>query len=57
MNSKDIKVRGFRGLAPEVVANAINEWLANNDVEVVDIKVSSAEHNNTAFFDALVIYK
>ncbi len=57
MNSKEIKTRGFREGAPDMLANRINDWLANNDVEVIDIKITSTVHHNGSWVDALVIYK
>lgn len=57
MDSKEIKVCGFRAGFPEAISDKINAWLASNDVEVVDIKISSTTHNSGVWLDALVIYK
>lgn len=56
MESK-VRVIGFDAVWAEDLSNQINEFLNENDVEVIDIKHSSSCGDSRRFCTALLIYK
>ena len=57
MESK-VRVIGFDAVWAEDLSNQINEFLNENDVEVIDIKHSSSSCGDSRrFCTALLIYK
>ena len=56
MESK-VRVIGFDAVWAEDLSYQINEFLNENDVEVIDIKHSSSRGDSGRFCTALLIYK
>ena len=58
---KNVKVECFSGNSEISLESQVNEWLENNNVDIIDIKFSSAacvdELNIYDQYSVLIIYK
>ena len=58
MNSKTIRIKAFGGSHHTQIEARVNEWLDENDVEVVDIKFQIASSDKWSLKEeAYIIYK
>ena len=52
-----MKVKTFRSSSPIELDNSINNFISSPDIEVIDIKFSTASEQRFVQFSAMVIYK
>ena len=52
-----MKVKTFRSYSTSDLDNWINDFISSPDIEVIDIKFSTASKQSLVQFSAMVIYK